>query len=167
MATSNINYGGVTPIALSSTSLGPSPTFVAGRESTQVDNTANKFNDVIVQGFTTTGTGPTADKYLKLSVWGSHTSLATVALDVLDGTDSGETFTSVEISSSILTLARSVRVNSTDDQTYHFKPFSIAQIFGEVPQFWGLFLAHDTGVALNSTPADHEFKYTGIKFDSV
>ena len=167
MATSNINYGGVTTIALSSTSLGSSSTFVAGRESTQVDNTANEFNDVLVQGFTTTGASPTADKYLKLSVWGSHTSLATVALDGLDGADSAETLTSVEIASSILTLARSVRVNSISNQTYHFKPFSIAQIFGEVPQFWGLFLAHDTGVSLNSSAGNHEFKYTGIKFDSV
>ena len=167
MATSNINYGTVTTIALSSTSLGSSSTFVAGRESTQVDNTVNEFNDVLVQGFSTTGAGPTANKYIKLYAWGSHTSLAVDALDVLDGTDSAETFTSVEIEASILTLVRAVKVNSTGNQTYQFKPFSIAQIFGEVPQFWGLFLAHDTGVTLNATPGNHEFKYTGIKFDSA
>ena len=167
MATSSINYATTTAITLSPASLASSTTFVAGREVTEIDNTTDKYMNAEVEGFITTGTTPTVDTFIKLYAWGSHTSLGTTALDVLDGTDSAETFTSVEIQNSILTLVRSVKVNATSDQKYHFKPFHIADIFGEMPKFWGLFVAHDTVAALNSTAGNHEFKYTGIKFDSV
>lgn len=167
MATSSINYATATTITLSPASLASSGTYVAGRESTEIDNTTNEYLDALVQGFVTTGTSPTVDTYIKLYVWGSHTAPSTTALDVLDGLDSAETFTSAEIMNSIVTLVRSVKINATSNQKYHFKPFSIADIFGEVPQYWGLFLAHDTGVALNSTAGNHEFKYTGIKHDTA
>lgn len=167
MATSSINYATATAITISPASLGSSGTYVAGRESTEIDNTTNAYLDALVQGFVTTGTSPTVDTYIKLYVWGSHTAPSTTALDVLDGLDSAETFTSTEIMNSIVTLVRSVKINATSNQKYHFKPFSIADIFGEVPQYWGLFLAHDTGVALNSTAGNHEFKYTGIKHDTA
>ena len=167
MATSTINYGTTTAITLSPASLASSGTYIAGRESTEIDNTSNKFLNAEVQGFITTGTTPTVDTYIKLYAWASHTSLGTTALDVLDGTDSAETFTSVDIMSSIVTLVRSVKVNATSDQKYHFKPFTIADIFGEMPKYWGLYVAHDTVAALNSTAGNHELKYTGIKFDSA
>ena len=167
MATSTITYSAATTITISPASLGSSTTFVAGRESTEVDNTTNKYIDVLVQGFVTSGTSPTVDKTLRLYVWGSHTSLGTTALDVLDGTDSAETFTSTEIHKSITTLVKALAINATSSQKYHFKPFSLAHIFGQVPQYWGLYLSHDTGVNLHSTAGNHEFKYTGIKFDNT
>ena len=167
MATSSINYATTIAITLSPASLASSATYVAGREATEIDNTTDQYINAEVEGFITTGTTPTVDTYIKLYAWGSHTSLGATALDVLDGTDSAETFTSVEIQSSILTLVRSVKVNATSNQKYHFKPFTIADIFGEMPKFWGLYLSHDTVAALNSTAGNHEFKYTGIKFDSV
>ena len=170
MATSTTNYGTTTTITLgaATTPLASSGTYIAGRESTEINNTTNKFIDAEVQGFVTTGTTPTVDTYIKLYVWGSHTSLGTAAFDVLDGTDSDETFTSAEIMNSILTLVKSVKVNASSNQKYHFGQFSIASIFdGVMPQYWGLYLAHDTVAALNSTAGNHEFKYTGIKFDSA
>ena len=159
-----ITYTGPTTITMSPASLASSTTFIAGRESTQIDNTTNLYDDVEIQGFSTTGTSPTADTNIRLYLWGSHTSLGTTALDVLDGTDSAETFSSPQIRDSISVLARLVQVDATSNAEYQFKPFSVAQIFGSVPQYWGLFLAHDTGVALNATAGNHEFKYTGIKY---
>ncbi len=167
MATSSINYGTTTTITLSPASLASSGTYVTGRESTEVDNTTNKFLNVEVEGFVTTGTSPTVDTYIKLYAWASHTAPSTTALDVIDGLDSAETFTSSEIQNSILTLVRSVKVSATSNHKYHFKPFTIADIFGEMPKYWGLYLAHDTVAALNSTAVNHEFKYTGIKYDSA
>ena len=167
MATSTINYGTTTTITISPASTATSTSYIAGRESTEIDNTTNKFMDVLVQGFITTGTTPTVDKHIKLYAWASHTAPSTTALDVIDGLDSAETFTSAEIMSSIVTLVRSVKVNASSNQKYHFKPFAIADIFGEMPQYWGLYVAHDTVAALNATAGNHEFKYTGIKFDSA
>ena len=85
MATSSINYATATTITLSPASLASSGTYVAGRESTEIDNTTNAYLDALVQGFVTTGTSPTVDTYIKLYVWGSHTAPSTTALDVLDG----------------------------------------------------------------------------------
>ena len=167
MATASINYSTATTITLSPASLASSGTSIAGRESTEIDNTIDKYMNALVEGFTTTGTTPAVDTYIKLYAWASHTAPSSTALDVLDGLDSTEQFTSVEIQNSILTLVRSVKVNASSDQKYHFKPFTIADIFGEMPQYWGLYLAHDTVAVLNSTAGNHEFKYTGIKFDSV
>ena len=167
MTTTSINRTGPTPITISPASLVSSGTYIEGRESTKIDETTTKYMNVQVEGFVTTGTTPTADTYIKLYAWGSHTDPSTTALDVIDGLDSAETFTSTEIMNSIVTLVRSVKVNNTSDQKYHFKPFTIADIFGEVPAYWGLYLAHDTVAALNSTAGNHEFKYTGIKFDSL
>ena len=159
-----VTYTGPTTIALSPASLASSSTFVTGRESGEIDNTVNLYEDVEIQGFSTTGTSPAADTNLRLYIWGSHTALGTTPLDVLDGTDSNVTMSSPDVRDSILVLARLVQVDSTSDAEYQFKPFSVAQIFGSVPQYWGLFLSHDTGVNLNSTAGNHEFKYTGIKY---
>lgn len=169
MATSTINYTGPTTITcgLDSTPLASSTSFVLGRESTQIDNTTNKYIDALLEGFISTGTTPTVDKSIRIYVWGSHTSLGTTAKDTLDGTDSDETLTSEEQRNAMLVLAKIIRVNATSNVKYNFGPISIAGLFDEMPQFWGVFVTHDTAVALNTTASNHEFKYTGIKFDSA
>ena len=167
MTTATINYTGPNPLTFSPASLASSTSFVGGREITEVSNVTDKFMNVEVEGFVTTGTTPTADTYIKLYAWGSHTAPSVAALDVIAGLDAGRTFTSTEIQNSILTLVRSVKVNATSDQKYHFKPFTLADIFGEMPKFWGLFVAHNTVAALSATAGNHELQYTGIKFDSA
>jgi hypothetical protein len=77
--------------------LATSSTWIAGRESSQVDNTTNKYVDAIVSGQISVGTTPTANTNITVFVWGADTSLATTALDVLDGTDSAETLTNTGI----------------------------------------------------------------------
>ena len=66
-----------------------------------------------------------------------------------------------------LKLGASITVPAaTSDVAYPVQPFSVAQLFGGImPQFWGLFVAHNTGVNLNATGGNHVLNYTGIKFD--
>lgn len=162
MATATLNYTGPTAITCGVASLESSATFVAGRESDQINNTSNKFIDALLQGFATTGTSPTAGKTINIYVWGSHTSLASAARDTLDGADSAETITSENVRNGFLKRAASITIDSTSTRTYEFGPVSVAALFGGVmPQYWGLFFAHDTGVALDSGT----FQYTGIKYD--
>ena len=121
-----------------------------------------------LEGFVTVGTTPTIDTTIRIYVWGSHTSLATTAKDVLDGLDSVETLSSSGIRDGFLRLAAIMDVDTTtSNRKYHFGPVSVAQLFGKMPQFWGVFVAHNTGVALNATAANHEIKYTGIELESV
>lgn len=168
MATVNINYGTKTAITigLQSTPLASSPTFVLGRESNEIDNSSNKFDDALVQGMVTVGTSPTSGTQIQVWVWGSDTSLATTALDVLDGTDSDETINSAGIRDGMLKLGAVVSVDSTtSNRAYYVGAFSVAQLFGgNMPKYWGLFVTHNTAVALNSTGANHVFNYTGITY---
>lgn len=167
MATVTVNYSSNTTITCSVASLASSSTFVAGRESTQIDNTTNKYVDALVSGKVAVGTTPTANTQICVYVWGAETSLATTAIDVLDGTDSDETLTNTGVRDSALRLGAVITVPAaTSNVGYDFAPFSVAALFGgHMPKFWGLFVAHNTVAALNSTAGNHVFEFVGVKYD--
>ena len=168
MAVINIQYSSEINLTLGLASLGSSATFTAGRESSQVDNSSNEYVDALVRGFITVGTTPTADTQIRVYVWGAYESLATTAIDVLDGTDSAETLTNVGIHAA-LRLAQLIPVPATtSDVRYEVGAFSVADLFGGImPRFWGVFVTHNTGTALNSTAGNHEISYSGIEYTSV
>jgi len=170
MATTTINYSSATTITigLHSTPLASSSTWVLGRESNEIDNTTNKYDDALVQGKTTVGTSPTASTLILVYVWGSDTSAATTNIDVIDGVDSDETITSVGVRDGFMRLGAAINVDATtSNRTYYVGPFSVADLFGQMPKYWGLFVTHNTVAALNSTAGNHAFTYTGIKFDTA
>lgn len=167
MATATINYSSNTAITMDLANLGSSTTFVAGRESSQIDNTTNKYTDAIVSGTISVGTTPTANTQINVYVWGADTSLATTALDVLDGADSAETLTNTGVLSA-LRFGATVSVSAaTSDVAYPILPFSVAARFGGVmPKFWGLFVAHNTVAALRNTAVNtNSLEFVGIKYD--
>jgi hypothetical protein len=168
MATTTVNYGANTTITMSLNSLASSADWTAGVESNQIDNTTDKFIDALVQGKVTVGTTPTINTTIAVYVWGADTSLATTALDTLDGTSSAETLTNTGVLNSALRLGASIGVlANTSNITYNIAPFSVAALFGGVlPKFWGLFVSHNTGVALNATN-NNLFSFNGIKYDAA
>jgi hypothetical protein len=147
--------------------LGSDSTFLAGRESNQVDNTTNKYIDCLVSGFVSVGTTPTANTNVNIYVWGADTSLATTGLDVLDGTDSAETLTNTGILNALRFGASVAVPAATSNLQYIVLPFSVAQLFGGVmPKFWGLFVSHNTAVNLRNTSVNtNSFEFVGIKYD--
>lgn len=161
-----IAYTGPTTITCSVASLATSSTFVAGQESNQIDWTAVLKDDAQLEGKVTVGTTPTINTQINIYLWGHHTSLGTSALDVLDGTDSTETITSVGILVSMLAPPIVLQVDATtSDRTYFLPPTSVAQKFGGImPLFWGIYVAHNTIANLNSTGSNHEFKYTAVNW---
>jgi len=170
MATATVNYSSNTAITMDLANLASSPTFVLGRESTQVDNTTNKFIDCLVSGFVSVGgtsNNITPNTTITVYVWGADTSLATTALDVLDGTDSAETLTNTGILNALRFGASVAVPAATSDVQYIVLPFSVASLFGGVmPKFWGLFVSHNTGVNLRNTSVNtNSFEFVGIKYD--
>lgn len=167
MATSTVNYSANTTITMDLANLGTSSTFLAGRESSQIDNTSNKFVDALVSGTVSVGTTPTANTVIGIYVYGADTSLATTALDVLDGTDSAETLTNAGILAGLKIGASIAVPANTSDVQYIVLPFSVAALFGGVmPKFWGLFVSHNTAVNLrNNAVNTNSFEYVGIKYD--
>lgn len=162
MADIKTAYASSAALTITLASLASSASLTAGRESTAVDNTANKFLDYIVGGKITTGTIPTTAKSILVYVYGSINDTPLYP-DSLDGTDSDETITSADIRNAALVLAAAITTDSTSDRTYWIRPFSVANLFGgKLPKYWGLFVTHDTGVALNATAGNHAIHYTGV-----
>lgn len=165
MATATINYAASAALTITLASLASATSKLTGRESTAVSNTTNKYIDALVGGKITTGTTPTTGKTIEIWVYGAVNDTPTYP-DVLDGTDSDETFGDDGSKFAALKLAKVINTDATSDQSYWVAPFSVAQLFGGVmPTHWGLWITHDTGVALNATAGNHEFKYTGIRYD--
>lgn len=173
MATASINYSGAgTTITMDLANLASSATWTAGRESNQIDNTTNLYLDALVSGRISVGTTPTANTQIVVYVWGSDVSLATTVIDPgganggLDGTDSAETLTNTGIRDALRPGATINVPAATSDVAYEVQPFSVAALFGQMPRFWGLFVAHNTGVNLrNNAVNTNSLKFVGIKYD--
>jgi hypothetical protein len=166
MATVTPNYAAAATITCSLASLASSSTFQAGQESAVVDNSTNKYVDALLAGKIRVGTSPTANTQILVYVFAPADDTPTYP-DVMDGTDSAETLTSVGVGQGFLKLAATLNVDATtSDRDYAFGPVSVAQLFGGVlPQRWSVFVSHNTGVALNATGGNHVLKYQGVKFD--
>ena len=166
MAVTTVVYSANTAITLDLSSLGTSSTFIAGRESTQIDNTTNKYHDAIVMsdGITGGSTAPAVGQLIAVYAWGSDVSLATTAIDTLVGTDAARTITATTLAALRL-LAPIPVVTATGSLVYRMQPTSVAALFGGVlPKFWGLFVAHNhTGALAAGNSA--KFEFVGIKYD--
>jgi hypothetical protein len=163
-------YSANTAITFDISSLGTSSTFVAGRESTQVDNTSTQYVDAIVNVKGITGhasTAPTAGQVIALYCWGADTSLATTAIDVLDGTDSAETLGHASVLNSLRFVASPAVSVGTAGLAYYIQPFSVAALFGGImPKFWGLYLAHNHNGALAAAQSGL-FSFNGVTYTST
>lgn len=156
-------------ITLASLASGSSGVYTTGRESTAVDNTSNLDLDHLVSGKITTGTSPTSSRVINVYAYANMSSSSGTPTypDVLDGTDSDETFTSANVMATSIRLIATLVIDSTSNRTYYFGPVSIAQTFGSMPKFWGIYVAHDTAVSLNSTSGNHQICYERVQAQSV
>lgn len=168
MATvTNITYSSNTAITFDISGLSPSTTFVAGQESTEINNTSNLYVDALVNVKGITGhasTAPTIGQVIRLYLWGADTSLATTAISVLDGVDSAETLPHVSVLNSLILVREAAVTVATAGLLYYMMPFSVASFFGGVlPKFWGLYLTHNHTGALAASQASL-FSYNGITY---
>jgi hypothetical protein len=144
-------------------SLASSTTWVAGRESNVIDNTTNKYLDALLSGrFKANNTAPTAGQ---IQVWVGELLNDTEYPDVLDGTGSAETITSVGIRNASMKLAMAIDTDTTSNRIYEFSGVSVAALFGGVmPPKWFVFVAHSMVQTLNTTSTNGgQCWYKGIK----
>lgn len=153
-------YGSTQTITAAIASLASDTNLLAGLESSIIDNTTDGFEDIIISGKATTGTSPTASRQIEVwaIAWDSN-----AWPDVFDGTSSAETITSADIKASLCKAVAIMPTNNTSDRTYSFTGVSAKQVFGGVlPSKFVLFIVHNTGVNLNATAGNHEFRYQGV-----
>lgn len=162
MTTAAISYGTSTALTITLASLASDTSLIAGRQSTVIDNTSDLAIDAIVGGKITTGTSPTASK--QIEVWAFASYDGTTYGGGAGASDANFSPTGEKTTFSLLT---SIPTDSTSNHTYEFGTFSIAQAFGgTMPKKWGIYVVHNTGVALNATGGNHEIKYTAVKYTS-
>lgn len=133
-------------------SLGSSSTWVAGWSSAVQDNTSGLYVDVGVTGTILTGTSPTVSTIIEVWAWGILDDTPTYP-DTITGSESGSitlTSANVKLAGAFARLG-SITIDNTSNRSYPFQ-YSLAQNgFGYVPKKWGLFVTHNTGVALKSS----------------
>ena len=165
-----INYSANTAITLDLSALATSSSFVAGVESTQIDNTTTRYDDALVNVKGIIGhasTAPVVGQLISLYVWGADTSLVTTAIDVLDGTASVETLSHVSVLNSLRFAGASSVTVATVALTYFIQPFSIAALFGgAMPKFWGLYAAHNHAGALGASN-NVLFSFNGVNYTAT
>jgi len=163
MATVTPSYGTSAALTITLASLASDASLIAGREATAIDNTTDLAIDSIVGGKVTTGTSPTASK--QIEVWADGSYDGTTFSAGATGTDANFSPTGEKTQ---LKLLQIIPTDATSNHTYEWGPFSIAQAFGgTMPKKWGIFIVHNTGVALNATAGNHEVKYTPVKYVSA
>lgn len=140
-------------------SLATSSTWTAGYEWFVCDNTAGTPTnplDRIIQGKVRVGTTPTTNTEIRIYVVGSYDG--STWPDVFDGTASAETVTSEGVRDGFAKLAAVLRVDSTTSDRDYFFNFNLAPLFGGVmPKKVAVFVAHNTGVNLNSTSGNQTY----------
>lgn len=162
MADVRISYAADAQLTITLASLATSAGLTAGRESTAVDNTTNKYLDYRLTGKITTGTTPTTAK--SIEVWVISPIEDTPAWpNTFTGVDGAVTVTNRDILASCGRLAAVIATVATSDQVYPFVCGSVAMLFGGVcPSRFSIFVVHDTAVALNATPANQQISVMGI-----
>lgn len=154
-------------ISLASLGSGSQYVYTSGRESLAVDNTTNRDLDHLLRGKIRTGTSPTAGRWINVYAVAprSISSGTPTWPDQCTGADAARSFTSANVMNAIVKLVASITIDSTSARDYDFGPVSVAQLFGSMPSTYSVYVAHDTGVALDSTAGNHIIHYERIQGD--
>jgi len=154
----------ITVASLASTTADPP----VGRESTEVLQSTDLAEEVLIDGKITTGTSPTNARRIRIWAWAGAYDGSTARRPAgVTGSDAG--LTPVGNYKTGLVLLHHIDTNGTSNFTYNFAGISLRQAFGGLilPARWGIFVDHNTGVALNSTGSNHELRYTPLKSQGV
>ena len=166
-STSSVDY----TITLASLAANASGVFTAGRASTAVDNRTNLDLTHILSGVIRVGTTtPVVSRSINIYAYAPTSNDAGTPTypDSITGTDAAKTFTSANVQNSAVVLLASITIDVTTERNYFIKPIDIAAAFGGVmPQFYGIFVSHDTGSNLSATGGACKISYERIKAQNV
>lgn len=142
--------------------LASSATWVAGWEFGSVSNRVNQDITHVYGGKIEVGTTPTINTLINIYIVPATALLSGAPTwpDVMDGTASVETWTSAAIRDGSAVLARSLLVDATTSNRDYYFSFDVRSVLGFMPWDYVIFIAHNTGVNLNSTDGNHAIWYT-------
>lgn len=165
MTTATMLYGSPTTHTITLASLASDTNLIAGRQGTVINNgsAGEDAIDAMLGGKVTTGTTPTTARQIEVWCFGTYDGTTYSA-----GAGASDANFSPTGEKTLMKLVTMIPTDATSNHTYEWGPFSVAGVFGGVmPEKWGVFIVHNTGVALNATGGNHEVKHTPIKFESA
>jgi hypothetical protein len=144
-------------------SLAASSTFVGGWESDAIDNTSNKYLDYLVSAkFTMTSSNNQAGE---IRIYVAAMLDDSTWPDVLDGTESTETFPDTEERDAACVLARSLAVDTSTGAIIYCAPFSVAALFGGIcPAKFVVFVTGNGATSTNAqfAASGNQVTYKGV-----
>lgn len=156
----NISYGTATSGTGGINSLASSSTWLAGYEWFVIDNSTELAHDYFVDLVIRVGTTPTANTEIRVYLAASYDG--STYPDVLDGTPSAETVTSAGVRDSFMKLAGVGFVDATTSDRDYPIQFNTGSFYTLPPKKIITFVAHNTGVNLNSTAGNQKYAYSPI-----
>lgn len=155
MSNVKLEYGSSTAITITLNGLAASTT--AGRESTAIDNSSNKFIDALVTVICRLATG-TPGSELGIYVYAYGSEDGTNFDDNVTGSDAAITLRSP---TNLVLLGRLETPAAVTGAATFKKVFAIAQAFGGVlPRKWGIVVKNSSNLALNASGCSAS--YSGI-----
>jgi len=128
-----------------------SATWVAGWESAVIDNTANLYLDYLLSGTIQVHDDAASAAGSEIRIYVFSMVNDTDYPDVMDGTESAETWTNTGYRDASAKLAAVILPATTQNLIYPFGQVSVANCFGGVcPPKFGIFITHNTGVNLHT-----------------
>lgn len=153
MAVSEImeKFGSSTALTITLASLASSAAGV-GRQSTIVDNTTNRYRDVLLYIKIKQGTSPTGSRSVKVYGIRDDNNATNHRTDGAGAIDAGLTV----LNAPLIGVGMNKSSPATGDLIY------IECLFHRPGPKWGIAIVHDTGVALDATGGNHWARYVGI-----
>jgi hypothetical protein len=137
-----------------------------GRESAYFDNATDLGLDAILDGKITTGTSPTASKQIFIMAWGAAYDGTSYRYPAgITGTNAGLTPGTWWRDVFWPVLVINTDSAGTSNKEYSFSGIPLYRNYGALvlPVRVGLFVYHNTGVALHATGTNHELRITSGK----
>lgn len=161
MSTASPLYGTTAALTITLTGLASDTNLVAGRQSTAISNATDDAIDAIIGGKISTGTSPTASRQIETWLFGRYDDT-----EYSGGAGASDAALTPD-TKVLLKLLQVIPTVNTSDKAYRWGPFSVAQAFGGVmPESWGCYIVHNTGVNLNATASNQEVNYTPVQYES-
>lgn len=141
-------------VSITLASLASDSSLLTGRNSAFIDNSGNQDLDHLLSGIIAANGSGTIEVWAYAAY--KSTGGAPTFPDSIGTTDAGKAMTSQGIKVTALRPVALLTADGTSGRTYAFAPVSIANLFGAMPKYWGLFVTQATGAALSS--ADIQFE---------
>lgn len=159
MSTVKPLYGSSASLTITLNSLATDSNLLAGRQSTEIDNATDLALDALVGGVIATSSTPTANTVIEVWVFASWDG-GTTRTASAGASDAALSPATIGVKN-LMALAAVINQTDTTARSYSFGPFSVAALFGAMPETWGVYVVHNTGQNLNSS--GNSISYTPVQ----